>query len=91
MIFLKHVQHKLGNRDELESIHAHVRKTAAEVPGVRLRYFFILQDHDEFILVMECPDEKAYQEWYDLCPPPPGASAREELAVLAEDFGKSPN
>ena len=57
MIFLKHVQYKLDNQDKLQSILAHVRETAARVPGVSLRDFFILQERDEFILVMDCPDE----------------------------------
>jgi hypothetical protein len=89
MIFLKHVQHKLGSRDDLQSILAHIRETAKKVPGVRLRDFFILQERDEFILVMDCLNETAYQEWRDLCPPPPGAKDWVEPAILAEDFSKS--
>ena len=88
MIFLKHVQHKLDNRDDLRSILAHILETAKKVPGVRLRDLFILRERDEFILVMDCPDEKAYQEWRDLCPPPPGAKDWVESAILAEDFGE---
>ena len=50
MIFLKHVQYKLGNQDDLQSILAPVRETAAKVVGVSLRDFFILKERDEFIL-----------------------------------------
>lgn len=88
MIFLKHVQHKLDNRDDLQSILAHVRETATKVPGVRLRDLFILQERDEFMLVMEGPNEAAYQEWRKLCPPPPGARDWVESAILAEEFEK---
>jgi hypothetical protein len=90
MIFLKHVQHKLDNQDDLQSILAHIHETAKKVPGVRLRDFFILQERNEFILVMDCPSEKVYQEWRNLCPPPPGAKDWVESAILAEDFGKGP-
>jgi hypothetical protein len=89
MIFLKHVQHKLGSWDDLQSILTHIRETATKVPGVRLRDFFILQERDEFILVMDCPNEAAYQEWRNLCPPPPGAKDWVEPAILAEDFGET--
>jgi len=88
MIFLKHVQHKLDDQDNLQSILARVRETAARVPGVSLRDFFILQERDELILVMNCPDETAYQEWRELCPPPPGAKDWVDSAVLPDDFGK---
>ncbi len=88
MIFLKHVEYNLKGRDKLESILAHVRETAAQVRGVRLRECFVLQGRDEFILVMECPDEAAYQEWRVLCPPPPGARDWVEAAIAAEEFGK---
>lgn len=87
MIFLKYVQHKLSGRSELESILAHVRATAAQVRGVRLRECFVLQERDEFILVIECSDEAAYREWRGLCPPPPGARDWVEAAVLAEEYG----
>jgi len=87
VIFLKHVQHKLENRDDLQSILTHIRETAKKVPGVSLRDFFILQERDEFILVMDCPNAKAYNEWRNLCPPPPGAKDWVELAILAKDFG----
>lgn len=86
MIFLKHVRHKLSGQAELESILVHVREMAAQVPGVRLRECFVLQARDEFILVMECPDEAAYQEWRETCPPPAGARDWVEAAVLAEEF-----
>jgi hypothetical protein len=76
MIFLKHVQHKLGSWDDLQSILTHIRET-------------ILQERDEFILVMDCPNEAAYQEWRNLCPPPPGAKDWVEPAILAEDFGET--
>ncbi len=89
MIFLKPVQYKLDYRDHLQSILAHVRGTAAKVLGVSLRNFFVLQERDEFILVMDCANEAAYQEWRDLCPPPQGAKDWVESAVLPEDFGKS--
>jgi hypothetical protein len=90
MIFLKHVQHRLSGRSELDSILAHVRETAAQVRGVRLRECFVLQGRDEFILVMECPDEAAYQKWRELCPPPPGARDWVETAVLAEEAACQP-
>ena len=48
MIFLKHVEYNLKGRDDLESILARVRETAARVRGVRLRECFVLQGRDEF-------------------------------------------
>jgi len=89
MIFLKHVQYELDSTDDLQSILAHIRETAAKVPGVRLRDMFILQERDEFILVMKCPNEAAYQEWRSLCPPPPGARDWVESAILPEEFAEA--
>jgi hypothetical protein len=89
MIFLKHVQYRLNDQHELQSLLAHVRKTAAKAAGVRLRDFFILLERDEFILVVDCPDQATYQKWRDLCPPPPEAKDWIELAVLPEDFQKN--
>ena len=68
------------------SILAHVHETAAQVRNVRLRECFIMQARDEFILVMECPDEAAYQEWRETCPPPPGARDWVEVALPVEEF-----
>jgi hypothetical protein len=81
MIFIKHVRHRLAHRAEAERVRGHVRETAARVPGVSLRDFLILADRDEFILLMECPDEAAYREWRALCPPPPGAIDWVETAL----------
>ncbi len=86
MIFLKHVEHKLNHFDDLQSILSHVGETAAKVAGVRLRDMFILRERDEFILVMECPDEDSYKEWRELCPPPPGAKDWVEIAHLPEEL-----
>lgn len=86
MIFLKHVRYRFCDKDDLQARLAHVRETAAKVPGVRLRDFFILLGHEECILVMECHNEKAYQKWRHLCPPPPGAEDWVEPAILAEEF-----
>ena len=89
MIFLKHVQEKLGSPDDLQSILAHIRVTAKKLPGVRLRDFLILQERDKFILVMDCPNETANKEWRMLCPPSPGAKDLVEPAIVAEDFGET--
>ncbi len=86
MIFLKHVEYRLRSEGELQSILAHVRDTAARVSGVRLRDFFILQGRNEFILVMESPDQATYQEWRALCPPPSSARDWVESAVLPTEF-----
>jgi hypothetical protein len=88
MVFLKHIKHKLQSADEIRTILGHVRDTASEVAGVSLRDFFILQDREEFILVMDCPDEGTYHHWRSLCPPPPGARDWVEAAYLPETFGK---
>lgn len=88
MIFLKHVQYRFNNQGDLQSRLAHVRETATRVPGVRLRDFFILLERDECILVMECPNEAANQEWRKLCPPPTGATDWVESAMLAEEWIK---
>jgi hypothetical protein len=82
MIFIKHVRHRLATRTDAEAIRDRVRETAALVPGVSLRDFFILTQRDEFILVLHCADEAAYREWRTLCPPPPGAVDWVESAVL---------
>lgn len=88
MIFLKHVQYRFHDQGDLQSKLAHVRETATRVPGVRLRDCFILLERDECILVMECPNEVAYQEWRNLCPPPPEATDWGESAMLAEEWSK---
>jgi hypothetical protein len=86
MVFLKHVEHRLRTPDEARTIRSHVAETAAQVPGVSLRDFYVLRERDEFILVMECPDEAAYQAWRELCPPPSGATDWVESAILASEL-----
>jgi hypothetical protein len=90
MIFLKHVCYKVVSREELRSIVDHVQETASRVRGVRMRDLFILSDRDEFIVVMECSDQPAYQRWRDLCPPPPGSVDWVDSAIPAGEFEAEP-
>ena len=85
MIILKHVEYKIKNSSELESLLSHLRKTTAKIEGVGFKEIYFPKDKDEFILVMDCISEDKYLEWRDICPPPQGAKDWYEVLLSKEE------
>jgi hypothetical protein len=82
---LKHVEYKIGSREEWDRLHEHLLMTTSKVPGVELRDVLFPRERDEFILVMECSSEGSYLEWREICPPPPGARDWYEVVLSADE------
>ena len=60
MIILKHVEHRIQDRMELDELMKHVDKTTSSVPGVTLSRICFPQGKDEFVLILECATEESY-------------------------------
>jgi hypothetical protein len=85
MIVLKHVEHSIGDVSELDRLCIHLQDTTSRVPGIALKDILFLRDRDEFVLLLECKDEESYQEWREICPPPPGARDWYEVYLSREE------
>jgi hypothetical protein len=83
IIILKHVEYAISDREELENLLDHVKKTAADIDGVEFKDIYFPKGKEEFILIMECVSERKYMEWREICPPPEGA--RDWYEVLATE------
>jgi hypothetical protein len=86
MIVLKHVEYKIKNPSELESLLNHLDETASKVPGVILKDIYFPRRKEEFVLVMDCTTEDRYLEWRDICPPPPGAKDWYEVLFTKDKY-----
>jgi hypothetical protein len=85
MMVLKHVEHRIKGRDELERLLAHLGETTSRVDGVALQGLYFIKGKDEFVLVMACDGEDPYLRWREICPPPPGASDWHEVLLTADE------
>jgi hypothetical protein len=84
LIILKHVEHKIKDKNELERLLSHLGETTSKIDGVELKEIYFHKDKDEFVLILECLDEDKYLEWREICPPPAGAKDWYE-ALLTRD------
>ncbi len=85
MIVLKHVEYKLKDLSELESLLNHLDETTSKVPGITLKDIYFPKGKDEFVLVMDCTTEDRYLEWREICPPPPGAKDWHEVFFTKDE------
>lgn len=85
MIILKHVEHRIQDRKELDDLLTHLDKTTSSVQGVKLERFCFSQGKDEFVLILECASEERYLKWRDICPPPAGARDWYEIFLTAAE------
>lgn len=86
MIILKHVEHKIRDRDEFENLLSHLRETTSEVDGVELKGIYFPRGKDEFVLALGCAGEDRYLVWREICPPPPGASDWYEVLLSRDEY-----
>jgi len=90
MTILKHVEYKIKDKQELENLLDHIKKTTAMIDGIEFKDIYFPKDKDEFVLVLDCESEEKYLEWRDICPPPPGAKDwYEVLLTKQEQFKKN--
>jgi hypothetical protein len=85
MMVLKHVEHRIKSRDELEGLLAHLRETTSRIDGVALQDLYFVKGKEEFVLVMACDGEGPYLRWREICPPPPGAADWHEVLLTADE------
>jgi len=85
MIVLKHVEHRIQDRKELDDLLTHLDKTTSSVQGVKLKRICFSQGKDEFVLILECASEESYLKWRDICPPPAGARDWYEIFLTASE------
>jgi hypothetical protein len=81
MITLKHVEHKIKDKKELERLLSHLRETTSKIGGVILKDIYFPKDKEEFVLMLDCSSEDKYLEWREICPPPPGANDWYEILL----------
>lgn len=70
MLILKHVEHKIESRSELEGLLNHLEETTSEMPGVPLQGICFPRGKEEFVLVLGCTSEDRYWACRGICPPP---------------------
>jgi hypothetical protein len=86
MLILKHVEYEIKDRNQLEDLLAHIRKTASQIGGVVFKDIYFLKGKKEFVLFLECESEKKYLEWREICPPPPGAKDWHEILLSKDEY-----
>ena len=86
MLILKHVEYEIRDRNQLEDLLAHVRKTASQIGGVVLKDIYFVKGKKEFVLFFECASEQKYLEWREICPPPPGARDWHEILLFKDEY-----
>jgi hypothetical protein len=85
LIILKHVEHKIKDKNELERLLSHLGETTSRIDGVELKDIYFPKDKDEFVLLLECIGEDKYLEWREICPPPTGANDWYEVLLLRDE------
>ena len=86
MLILKHVEYEIKDRNQLEDLLAHVRKTASQIGGVAFKDIYFVKGKKEFVLFFECASEQKYLEWREICPPPPGARDWHEILLFKDEY-----
>jgi len=80
MLILKYVE-LTPDRPELKAADDHIRRTAAQVDGVRFMGLYTSLIRGVAVAVLEAPNLEAYLAWLRLCPPPPGVRATHEILL----------
>lgn len=86
MLVLKHVEYDITGAAQLEELLSHLRKTTSQVEGIEFRDIYFVKEKKEFVLLLECDNEKNYLEWREICPPPPGAKDWYEVLLDREEY-----
>jgi len=86
MLILKHVEYEIKDRNQLEDLLAHVRKTASQIGGVVFEDIYFVRGKKEFVLFLECASEERYLKWREICPPPPGAKDWHEILLFKDEY-----
>jgi len=86
MLILKHVEHEIKDRSQLENRLAHIRKTTSQVEGVTFKDIYFVEGKKEFVLFLECESEEKYLEWRKICPPPLGAKDLYEILLTKDEY-----
>jgi hypothetical protein len=85
MLILKHVEYEIKDRNQLEELLAHVRKTASQIGGIVFKDIYFIKGKKEFVLFLKCESEEKYLEWREICPPPPGAKDWYDVLLTKEE------
>jgi hypothetical protein len=86
MIILKHVEYKIKDMSELEGLLKHLDETTSKVQGITLQEICFPRGKEEFVLILDCTTENRYQEWREICPPPPGANDWYEVFLTKDEY-----
>jgi len=86
MIILKHVEHRIEDRSELDNLLSHLRETISKVDGVELKDIYFPKGKGEFVLAMDCISEDEYLAWRGICPPPPAAKDWYEVLLSRDEY-----
>jgi hypothetical protein len=82
---LKHVEYEIPDNNQLKMLIDHLNETTTEIAGIEFRNIFFPRNKKEFVLFLECEEEKAYLEWRKICPPPDGANDWFEIFLTKEE------
>jgi len=86
MLILKHVEWQIKDVEQLEGLMAHLKHTTAQVESVVLKDICFVKGKNEFVLFLECENEARYQQWREICPPPPGATDWHEVLLSRDEY-----
>ncbi len=85
MLILKHVEYEIFDGAQLKMLTDHLNKTTNQIGGINIVDIYFPKNKKEFVLFLECEDEKAYHEWRKICPPPDGANNWFEIFLTKEE------
>jgi hypothetical protein len=85
MIVLKHVEYEISDIAQLKMLTDHLNKTTNQVDGITFVDIYFPINKKEFVLFLQCEDEKAYRTWRKICPPPDGANDWFEIFLTKEE------
>jgi hypothetical protein len=79
------VEYKISDTAELKRLIDHLTKTTANIEGIKLNNIYFPKYKKEFVLFLECQEEKTYLDWRKICPPPDGANDWYEVFLNKEE------
>ncbi|MHA2009298.1 MAG: hypothetical protein ACXABO_18375 [Promethearchaeota archaeon] len=85
MLVLKHVEYEISDKSQLKMLINHLIKTTKQIKGIRFIDIYFPINKEEFILFLECENEKEYQAWRKICPPPDNANDWYEVFLTKEE------
>ncbi|MHA2394379.1 MAG: hypothetical protein ACXAEX_20770 [Promethearchaeota archaeon] len=74
MLVLKHVEHEIHDNTQLKKLINHLNNTTTQIDGIEFIDIYFPKSKKEFVLLLKCDNENAYQAWRKICPPPAGAN-----------------